>query len=244
MSVPFGGISRIVVRSMNGDDFVDFRLTGALTQALELQIDLGDGNDTANLDFTAGIAAPLKTTLYGGAGADDVSEAFGDASAKISARTRLGSGDDSLLALFSGTLSGSNFMFDANGNSGDDIMLFDGSDLNIASGTTLDLRLYEGAGAGEISVDYQGQLDGTLRLIANGGFGNDRIDANLTTTAGSTGKLKALVHGWSGNDELTLQVVNSSGSSALVSALFDGGSGQDGYFATANVIKRNAEVAL
>jgi hypothetical protein len=238
------GVNRVVVRGNLGDDFVGFRLTGALNQPLDLWIDLGHHSDSANLDFTAGIAARLTCTVLGGYGADDVVMMFGDVSDRVTCRSFLGADDDSLLTVFAGALSANTFRFDASGGYGDDILRFEGIGLNIAAGTTLDLRLYEDFGAGNISIDYEGELDGTLRLLANGGFGNDRIDGTVTTIAGSTGKLFAALHGWTGDDEMTLNVVNLSGSTAFISALLDGGSGKDGYQVTANVVKRNAEIPL
>jgi hypothetical protein len=211
------GIGQIVVRAGPDDDYVDFRLTGKLTSSLDLEIDLGDAdNNIANLDFTAGIAAPLTMNVFGGAGNADIIESFGDVSAGVTAHTFLGSGDSSLLANFGGTLSGGSFLFEADGGPGNDRMSFQGNGLTIANGTTLDLRFYEGVGPNVVSIDYQGVLDGSLSLLNNGAVGGDRVDANLTLADGSKGgSLNAPLNGWSGHDEGTLEVVNSTTAEAV-----------------------------
>src|SRR5262249_52444785 len=70
-----------------------------------------------------------------------------------------------------------------------------GNRVNIASTASLQLNMIAGSDfdlfdAGDtISVDYQGELDGKLRLKEDGGLGGDNLRALLTLDAGSTGQV-------------------------------------------------------
>jgi len=68
-AVAASGIKEIIVATGDGNDVLTLDVTGELTSKLELSLDLGAGNDAADLDFAA-IAAKLAVEADLGAGND------------------------------------------------------------------------------------------------------------------------------------------------------------------------------
>ena len=50
------GVSKVVINTLGGDDSLDYRLTGNLLVAEELDVDLGAGNDRAYIDLYRGLS--------------------------------------------------------------------------------------------------------------------------------------------------------------------------------------------
>ena len=231
-------INHVVVHTRGGDDTLTYTLTNPLTSPLHLQIDMGAGNDTATLDFSPGVSSSrLKIDFNGGKGDDTLTTMFGDiTSSRVNFRADLGKGADTFDSTLLGNVIGDSAVrFLVNGSTGDDTIGVHAANTNIDANARVDLDLLGGKGNDTINVDYQGVLNGKLRLNANGGPGDDTINANLTLNAGSTGELRGRVRGGPGNDTLTFNVVDNSGGTADVDASVSGGPGADTIISTPNV---------
>ncbi|MSR55910.1 MAG: hypothetical protein EXS09_21955 [Gemmataceae bacterium] len=97
------------------------------------------------------------------------------------------------------------------------------------------LSLGGDGGNDNITVDYDGELDGELDLSADGQDGNDTVAVNFQLDAGSRGKIDcpdnpddgfaARVTGGFGDDNLRFAIRLASGVTADVNAIVDGGFG-------------------
>jgi hypothetical protein len=126
--------------------------------------------------------------------------------------------------------------FIVNGGGGRDRIAINANhDTDVLAGSTLFLRANGGDANDQITVDYAGDLDGTLDLIAAGEGGNDVVAVNARLDAGSSGRVvstdddghlgSALVRGDLGNDSVTFAVRVAAGATAGVDAVLDGGFG-------------------
>jgi len=231
-------INHVVVHTRGGDDTLTYTLTSPLTSPLHLQIDMGSGNDSATLDFSPGVMdTRLKVDFTGGNGNDTLTTMFGAVTnSKVNFRSNLGKGDDTFDNTLLGNIVGDSAVrFLVQGGKGADTLGFHAANTNIDAGAKLDVNLFGGKGNDTINVDYQGVLNGKLRLNADGGPGDDTITANLTLNAGSTGELRGHMRGGPGNDTLTFNVIDNSGGMADVDAFVSGGPGMDTITNTPNV---------
>src|SRR4051794_33938705 len=104
----FTGVNRVVFLGLGGDDTVNYSLTGELTNSRSILLDLGAGNDTATLDFGAGVAdgGRLRLGVAGGRGDDTVTATFGAVAGDVSVGADLGAGNDTLNVPSGGGLTG------------------------------------------------------------------------------------------------------------------------------------------
>jgi hypothetical protein len=241
------GITNVVMILRNGNDTVSYTASGILQSPLHLVIQGGRGEDQVTLDFSAGVSAPrLKIDLFGGDGNDQVTAKFGDITdTHLFINGHLGKGDDTFDATLSGNLLGTaQARFNVFGEMGKDTIGVHAAATNIDAGALLALRLNGGKDDDTITVDYEGTLNGALRIVADGLQDKDTITANLTADAGSTGSLNAAVLGKQDDDALTLNVTDNSGGGgastlAALNAVLDGGQGTDTCTATSNVVVKN-----
>ena len=108
-------------------------------------------------------------------------------------------------------------------------------DTDVRAGSLLYIHVGGDDGNDNITVDYDGELDGKLDLQAEGNWGNDIVAVNLHLDAGSSGKVlgsddpdhggAAVVTGDLGDDNLTFAVRLAAGATAQVNAIVDGGFG-------------------
>jgi hypothetical protein len=164
----------------------------------------------------------------------------------------LGAGNDKFVASVGGNLLSGLFGFPAasltfnvNGGAGRDVLSLLARNVNVGLRSSLTANLNGQAGRDRILVDYSGELDGTLNVQANGGDGNDVVQAFVDTTPASTGTLGipasatqatttfAQVRGGAGDDDLTF-VVHARGPGAVF-AQIRGDDGRDVGRHTANV---------
>jgi len=134
-----------------------------------------------------------------------------------------------------GNLHGHSLGFEINGGADADRIDFNFHDTDVTFGSALNVEANGVNGNDNITVDYDGELDGPLNLNVHagnlyGGFDNDVVAVNLLLDAGSTGAVAgngpggaAIVTGDLGDDTLRFAVTQASGSHATVNALIDGG---------------------
>jgi hypothetical protein len=238
-----GDIRRIVIDARGGDDVVTFDLSDELARALAVNATLGRGNDDATFDLSAGITdARLLLNVLGGDGDDTVTADVGTLTdSHLVINATLGRGDDTFDAAISGSLVGrSTAVINSDGLDGIDRLTLDAIGLAIAEQSTLASRLDGGARTDTVAIDYSGQLDGKLGVLATGASGSDTIEVNLTSAEQSTGRLGTVVSGGRGNDNLTLNVVDNSGGSTgstlrNLEAFIGDGLGTDTIVKTPNV---------
>jgi hypothetical protein len=130
------------------------------------------------------------------------------------------------------------FGLEVNGGAAADVIDLNLNDTDVATGATLDIDAEGLNGNDTITIDMDGELDGTLLLYAKGGhiYGgadNDTVAVNILLDAGSTGSVggtnetvyggAAVVWGDLGNDNLRFAIRHQTGSNAEVNAVLDGG---------------------
>jgi hypothetical protein len=256
------GITKVVVNTKGGDDTLNYTLANQLVTPLTLKIDMGNGYNQANLSFLPGVVSPsLTVNVNGGPGTDHVTAAFGSIfNTRLVFNTNLGQGQDTFDGTLAGDLLGrANVQFNVAARGGglhiggdgggservahlgnNDVIALHALGVNIASRAQLALNVSGGLGADDIALDYQGQVNGALKVLASGGRGDDTVAANLTIDYGSTGSLNADVQGNKGNDDLTLNVYDNSGTGGASSlktlkAFLEPGTGTDTLTFTDNV---------
>ncbi len=184
-----------------------------LTHALGLNLHLGDGDDTATLDFSGGVSAgPLRINLHGRDGNDSLDAKFGDVSdanvflnlhpgkdddsttlefgALTNARVHINAhqhfGNDLFNASFDGAIDGtSRVRANVHGHHGDDQYNITGTGVDIASGAIVDLKFHDHHGDETLTLDWQGKLEGALRFGAHLNHGKDTVNANFDVTGGT-----------------------------------------------------------
>jgi hypothetical protein len=208
----FTGIKGVTVKTGDRADTVTYN-QGTSGQEVDLQrdftlnVELGD-NASGTLDrFTANVFGDVGFSQNG----------------EWQART--------LAFLIEG--NDRNDLFQADGRDRIDINV--NHDTDVRPGSQLYLRLHGGDSNDNITVDYDGRMDGKLNLLAAGEAGADTVAVNAQLDTGSSGKVvcsdnpggAAIVMGNYGNDNLTFAVRLASGATAQVSAIVDGGIFED-----------------
>jgi hypothetical protein len=217
----FADVDRLVVKTHGGSDVVRYVLDGLLVRDMRIDVDLDEvleevvnsGNDRFTGTVNADISNfnRLEVNVYGGWG-DDLITMYGTPTAPVRA------GD---------------FLTDG--------LAINENGFRIGFGGELDLRLLGGMGNDRIFADYQGRLDGVLKLSANGQEGDDVVSAIVRLQDGSLGRVgtstePARVAGSGGNDTLRFHVFDDSGNDRPVSARIDGSYGTDSGTRTGNVV--------
>jgi hypothetical protein len=208
------GVSKVVIHAGGGDDSVDYRLTGNRLNAEELNVDLGAGNDRLRMDLFKGVTGvPLNLTLDAGAGNDSAEILFGPVNnADVKVKASLGAGSDTFtFVMFSGLTGKSHMNLDINGGGGADRV---DTDLmgKIDAGSTLDVHAANTASADDrLVVRYKGELDGNLNATIDQAAASYGVQGYFSLEAGSAGKLTAAVNDGHANYRSSLVVTNHGG---------------------------------
>src|SRR5262245_37535759 len=163
-------ISKIVVNGGAGSDWIDFRNTGTLKHALDLDLNLAAGNDRAVIDLYRGISGvPVNIDVDGGDGSDWMQVQFGlIVNSQVSMHGGLGAGNDyASIVMFNGLSGHSQADFDIAGDAGADRV-----ELNlmgkIDSTAVVNAHVENIPGADDrLLVRYRGELDGKLNITAD-----------------------------------------------------------------------------
>jgi hypothetical protein len=215
-----GAISVVKLQDGSGADNVTFNLTGPLTTAQSVLINLGAGNDhfTGNITGAVNTADGLDLEVYGGAGNDNI-----------------------VVNQTGATLAGA-FVPYLEGDSGQNTLVYNGTG-EIASGASVSPEFFGGNGTNTISSIYSGQVDGNYmyNLSVNGGSGTNNIIDNVFLAAGSTGSVgsgassPAAIEAGKGNAKIRFAIAADPTSTAQIDAVVVGGSGKDNITRTSNV---------
>lgn len=189
-----------------------------------IHVNTGGGSDTVTYRLNANLLAGQQRTVHVnlGAGQDRFTADFFNAA--------FGIGSD--------LLAGSRLSISVDGGAGGDTMAVNADrDVDVAANARLDLMLNGGADGDRIAVRYRGELDGVLKVEAEGGSGNDRADVRLSADPGSSGSLFARNRGGDAADNLRLDVFAPPG--LAVDAVLDGGAGVDVWATAGPVVVMN-----
>jgi hypothetical protein len=209
-----------------------------------IQVTAGNGST-----FTSGNTPVDEIIVRTGRGGDTVNyNLTGNTSSAMTVDVHLGGGKDTFNGSLNGhtLLSGANYKLNVRGGDGrNDLDFFGGQGAAINAGASLSVNESGGDDADNLSIAYDGVLNGKLNFHLYGRGGNDTLSANVNIHSGSTGTLgvagdDATLSGGPGNDTLTY-LVHTNGSAADVFALANGGAGTDTATHTKNVTAVNIE---
>jgi hypothetical protein len=256
-----------------GNDTFRYEVVGGgdLVSGRDVTVHLGSGVSNAAqfyLDSNGlgpmSILAPVHINVYGdssqgytGTTRDIVEVRLGRVqNADVSVKACLFGGDDQFGATLKGDLVGTaHVTLDAEGGAEKDKLTVDAAtDVDVGPDARLDVLLhggyrnywhqdFESTDQDNLSVDYHGELDGTLRLDLDGGAAGDGVSAEVALDLGSTGFLDATLKGSSGDDSMAFWLQDHSGAVTYLSAEMDGGSGVDTWmwWTSAGVQKQHFE---
>lgn len=224
---------------------------------VHIDLDLGTGSNAFDFFFKTdpgfgGTPSVVDVNITGSDGAkdvDDISFRTDSGTPYIESMMRvnvnLQGGNDRFIAKTTGDFvavnTGGILALDVNGGAGNDILQVttSGQSFPVPLGGLYDVTLRGGEGNDVISFDFQGINSSTtslrhgLRLLADGGAGNDTITASITTTSSATLDLDIALRGGSGDDFLAFFGSKNGGNPTLGPGgrvLLDGGFGNN--FAT------------
>jgi len=206
------GVSVVQLQGGSGSDNVTFNLTGTLTSAQSVLLNLGNGNNqfTGNIPSAIDASAGLDLEVYGGTGND--TEVVNQTGA-----TTLGA-----------------FVPYLSGGGGKNVLTYNGTG-NIAANASVSPEFAGGSGTDTITSNYSGQVLGNYmyNLSAVAGSGTEKIAENVYLAAGSTGTVgysatqPAAIKAGKGNDTIYFNIQSDPTSTAQViaSVLGNGGKG-------------------
>jgi hypothetical protein len=222
-SGPTAGVNQvhtIMVNTLDGkQDSVVYKLTGNMVaNNRNISVTLGSGK---NDKFEADVNGTLVNSF-------------------LLLQATAGGGGDTLRGSLTGSLNGASFLgFIYKGGTGKDRINIDATN-SVAIDPLAQLTVVAdgGASADNVTVGYEGQLQGALFLNAAGSAGNDQVKATVVLDGVSngllfgpvspnSGKAAAQVTGGGGNDHLSFEVDPSGTLKPASAAEIDGGAGVD-----------------
>jgi hypothetical protein len=248
------GITNVRIESGNGDDTVNYSLSGALSQNQSINLGLGKGMDSVTLDFSAGVSnARLRVGIEGGRGADQLITNFGTLTnakvalfgelgkgadqatlnfgainqSRVLSELHTGRGNDTVTTSFGGDITDSNVGVSADLGGGDDT--YTGTlGGNILGSSNVGLRANGGTGNDDITINGPAvnvAANSRLGLDLDGGRGTDSVTLNWEGQL--NGALAVREDGGRGNDTLIQNLTVDSGSTGKLNARLDAGRGND-----------------
>ncbi|WP_435020574.1 hypothetical protein TA3x_001905 [Tundrisphaera sp. TA3] len=174
----FDGVSRIVVETYGGNDFVEYYLTDPLLVPRAVSLDLGGGNDRA------------VVTLGTVQGVD------------LFVDVDLGRGNDRFDGSLSGDLLDASIQFDVDGSAGNDDIGVVADDLYLDDFSLLDMVLFGGAGNDLVTADLEFAPSSTGRVVVSvlGAGGNDSLGLNVYGVENVADGSSAYLDGGPGRD--------------------------------------------
>ena len=214
------GVSVVKLQSGSGSDNVTFNMTGTLTAAQSVLLNLGNGNNqfTGNIAGAIAVAGGLDLEVYGG------------------------TGNDTLVVNQTGATEAGAFVPYIQGGGGKNTMTYNGTG-PIAANASVSPEFAGGAGKDTITSNYAGQVAGNYmyNLTVGAGSGTETITDNVFLAAGSTGTVgysptqPATIKAGKGNDTIYFNVQADPTSTAQVIAAVLGGGGKGSITTSSNV---------
>jgi len=202
--------------------------------SVDIDASLGDGANSMTLDLD-GVGkfnqANVTVSIVGGKNVDTVAVNLhddiggGTLASALLINVALGDGNDAFTAGFDH--SGLGFRVDntsvasiaVRGGNGNDTLIAKGVGtpvpIRIDQDGLLDINLKGDAGDDTVNVDFGTQdaliLEGSIRVVTDGGAGNDKVTALFANTAATTGKYDVTVLGGAGIDQVTFALATNGG---------------------------------
>jgi hypothetical protein len=234
-----------VVVTGNGGTLFTSGPTAGVNQVHTINVNTGGGKkDSVVYNLTANMVANNRSiTATFGSGKNDkfVAGVNGNLiNSFLLLQVTGGSGGDTLLGSTTGSLNGSSFLgFLYKGGTGKDRINIDATN-SVAIGPLAQLtaQVDGGSQADNVTVGYEGQMQGAFFLNAAGSSGNDHVKANVAfdgvsngllfgPVSPNSGKAAAQVTGGGGKDHLSFEVDLSGTLKPASAAEVDGGAGVD-----------------
>jgi hypothetical protein len=234
-----------VVVSGNGATLFTSGPTAGVNQVHTINVNtLGGKNDSVVFTLTGNMVANnrgISATFGSGKNDKFAANVHGNlANSFLLLQATGGGGGDRLLGSMTGSLNGSSFLgFLYKGGTGKDHINIDATN-SVAIGPVAQLTAQADGGyqADNVTVGYEGQMQGALFLNAAGSAGNDHVKAAVAfdgvsngllfgPTSPNTGKAAAQVTGGNGKDHLAFEVDLSGTLKPASAEEIDGGAGVD-----------------
>ena len=245
---PSNMVRRLFVQLGAGDDQFTFQSKGDVWNRKEMQLNLGEGDDTAKVgwaDDRSMALCDLSLFVTGGAGSDAFGSRIGRTGFNVATTisTDMGAGDDGfVIQAFNPGLALSRLTIAALGGEGNDHLQYFGSEL-IASRTTTDVRFEGQAGDDMLELYNRGRIDGRLTETLIGGDGNDTISTAAVEVRGN-GRLSLNVEGNAGDDAFVVDIRSANGRAVDAQSLVDGGDGNDTAYAPVETPLQRIETSM
>jgi hypothetical protein len=214
------GVSVVELQGGAGADDVTYNLTGTLTAAQSILLNLGNGNNqfTGNIAGAVDVAAGLDLEVYGG------------------------TGNDTMVVNQTGATEAGAFVPYLSGGGGKNTLAYNGTG-PIAANASVSPEFAGGSGKDTITSNYSGQDDGNYlyNLTVGAGSGTENITDNVFLAADSTGTVgysptqPATIKAGKGNDTISFNVESDPTSTAQVIAAVLGGGGKGSITTSSNV---------
>jgi hypothetical protein len=237
----FQGIDSLRVNTIAGNNSFTFGMTGPVKKNFNLSVNLGSGNNRANLSLLSDMTnRQVNVSVQGGAGNDQVWLQVGKlVNTSLNCNVSLGAGNNAFNGFLNDDVLGhsaANIM--VNASAGNNLLLMNAHHVNVAQGSAINVGLQGGSGRDIIATDYLGELDGALTVRHHGGGGNDQQTMKIAADPGSIGQIDCLTTGDAGDDKMFVSFVDNSaagpgvlhnawGKLASVKIIADGGPGFD-----------------
>jgi hypothetical protein len=234
-----------VVVTGNGSTLFTSGPTAAVNQVHTINVNTSGGkNDSVGYHLTSNMVAnnrSISATFGSGKNDKFVANVNGNlVNSFLLLQATGGSGGDKLSGSMTGSLNGSSFLgFIYKGGTGKDNINIDATN-SVAIGPLAQLttQVDGGSQADNVTVGYEGQMQGALFLNAAGSAGNDHVKATVAfdgvsngllfgPVSPNSGKAAAQVTGGGGKDHLAFEVDLSGTLKAASAAEIDGGAGVD-----------------
>jgi len=208
------GINKLVIHGGAGNDHAYFQTKGTLLHALELDMDLGAGNDNADLNFDRGISgAPVHLNLGAGMGLDSMDLTFGNiANSEVDVTGNLGHKHDTFHSVLFGGLSGNSVLnYNLQGNGAANLVDLDLRGKIDATAALNVLDQNTPSANDRLKIRYHGELDGVMNVDVDQAAAWYGVQSQFTLDAASTGTLNVkLMDAWYEYDS-SLTVTDHSG---------------------------------
>jgi hypothetical protein len=214
------GVSVVELQGGSGSDNVTYNLTGTLTAAQSILLNLGNGNNqfTGNIAGAVNVAGGLDLEVYGG------------------------TGNDTLVVNQTGETDAGAFVPFLSGGGGNNTLTYNGTG-NIAANASVSPEFQGGPKSDTITSNYTGQDDGNYiyNLSVGAGSGTENITENVFLAAGSTGTVgfsptqPATIKAGKGNDTIYYNIQADPTSTAQVIAAVLGNGGKGSITTSSNV---------
>ena len=229
----FSGIKEIEIDTGGGDDSVNLTVTGELKKQLEIDMDLGDGNDTSSMLFGA-IAAKLALEADLGAGNDTLSVNL-DQQIKSKGHVQMEvdgeDGNDTWNLSANEVRTKAKLQAQFDGGAGDDILqTFLGDPMEAKA----HVQIQATGGAGNDTLNVDATTFGTganiaagakLQVQLDGGAGTDTLD--VSHDGNVAGHLQIQVNGGANNDVANVDVAANVTSKGKAHVQVNGDDGDD-----------------